>query len=56
MLSCPLTIKVRRGYYDGQDIAHDLLPHVQEWGASAATLHGRSRQQRFVSFFQHTVL
>ena len=46
MLSCPLTVKVRRGYNDGQDIAHQILPCVKEWGASAATLHGRSRQQR----------
>ena len=28
VLSCPLTIKLRRGYYDGGDVAHDILPHV----------------------------
>lgn len=46
VLSCPLTIKVRKGYHDNQDCAHNILPQVTEWGAAAATLHGRSRQQR----------
>ena len=46
-LSCPLTVKVRRGYNNGQDVAHALLPQVAAWGAAAATLHGRSREQRW---------
>jgi len=47
ILSCPLTVKLRRGYYDGSDVAHTILPHMASWGAAAATLHGRSRQQRY---------
>ena len=35
-----------QGYNDGKDIAHDLLPQAQGWGAAAVTLHGRTRQQR----------
>ncbi|GMH37969.1 hypothetical protein BSKO_05853 [Bryopsis sp. KO-2023] len=47
VLSCPLTIKIRKGYRDRHDIAHTFLPKVGAWGASAVTLHGRSRQQRY---------
>lgn len=46
-LSCPLTIKLRKGFYDGKDIAHELLPQAAASGAFAATLHGRTRQQRY---------
>ena len=47
VLSCPLTIKVRKGFNDNQDVAHTFLPDVTSWGATAVTLHGRSRQQRY---------
>lgn len=47
VLSCPLTLKMRKGYSDKEDIAHTLVPRVAEWGASAVTLHGRSREQRY---------
>jgi tRNA-dihydrouridine synthase len=43
ILSSPLTLKMRRGYHDGSDVAHELLPKVAEWGAAAVTLHGRTR-------------
>ena len=46
VLSCPLTIKVRKGFMDNKDVAHTFLPSVKAWGGSAVTLHGRSRQQR----------
>jgi tRNA-dihydrouridine synthase 3 len=46
-LSCPLTFKMRKGYNDGQDIAHTLVPKAASWGASAITLHGRTREQRY---------
>ena len=49
VLTCPLTIKVRKGYYDNEDVAHSFLPEVLSWGAVAVTLHGRSRQQRSVA-------
>ena len=47
VLSRPLTIKMRKGYFDDGDNAHTLLPHAASWGAAAATLHGRTRQQRY---------
>jgi len=28
---CPLTIKMRRGYSDGQDTAHSLIPSLARW-------------------------
>lgn len=52
-LTCPLTIKVRRGYCDGGDVAHLYLPRAATWGAAAATLHGRSREQRFATNFNY---
>jgi tRNA-dihydrouridine synthase len=36
-----------KGYNDGADIAHELIPQVAAWGAAAVTLHGRTRQQRY---------
>lgn len=36
-----------KGYNDGADCAHQLIPRIAEWGASAVTLHGRTRQQRY---------
>ncbi|KAK9832704.1 hypothetical protein WJX81_002201 [Elliptochloris bilobata] len=47
VLSCPLTFKVRKGYNDGADIVHTWLPRAASWGAAAATIHGRTRQQRY---------
>lgn len=42
-----LTVKMRMGVHDGKQIAHKLIPKVAEWGATAVTIHGRSRQQRY---------
>lgn len=42
-----LTVKMRTGVYDGKAIAHKLIPRVAQWGATAVTLHGRSREQRY---------
>ncbi|KAL3146827.1 hypothetical protein ABBQ38_014803 [Trebouxia sp. C0009 RCD-2024] len=47
VLSCPVTIKVRKGFMDNKDVAHTFLPSVHSWGGAAVTLHGRSRQQRY---------
>ena len=47
VLSSPLTLKMRKGYDDGKDVAHELVPKVGAWGATAVTLHGRSREQRY---------
>ncbi|KIJ33534.1 hypothetical protein M422DRAFT_35449 [Sphaerobolus stellatus SS14] len=44
----PLTVKIRTGVRDGRNTAHRLMPRVgKEWGASAITIHGRTRQQRY---------
>lgn len=40
----PMTVKMRIGPRDDKKIAHNLIPKVAEWGASAITIHGRSRQ------------
>ena len=37
----------RKGYHDGADVAHELIPAIASWGAAAITLHGRTRQQRY---------
>ena len=47
VLSCPMTIKMRRGFHEGEDLAHKLIPTVGAWGASAVVLHGRTREQRY---------
>lgn len=47
ILTCPVTIKMRKGFDDGHDLAHKLIPRLGAWGVSAAVLHGRSRKQRY---------
>jgi len=44
----PLTVKLRTGVKDGRNTAHKLIPRLGQWGVNAATLHGRSRQARYV--------
>lgn len=43
----PFTVKTRTGIYADKSVAHDLLPKLEQWGASAVTLHGRSKEQRY---------
>ncbi|KAJ7084968.1 zinc finger dihydrouridine synthase [Mycena epipterygia] len=44
----PVTVKLRTGVKDGKNTAHKLMPRLgPEYKASAITLHGRSRQQRY---------
>ncbi|XP_021753466.1 tRNA-dihydrouridine(47) synthase [NAD(P)(+)]-like [Chenopodium quinoa] len=43
----PITVKVRTGYVEGRNRADSLISQIYEWGASALTIHGRSRQQRY---------
>jgi len=47
--SLPMTVKIRVGHYEDEERrnAHKLIPELAAWGASAVTLHGRSRQQRY---------
>ncbi|RIB12902.1 hypothetical protein C2G38_2199400 [Gigaspora rosea] len=43
----PITVKLRTGIQDDTPVAHKLVPKFENWGVSMATLHGRSRQQRY---------
>ncbi|KAJ4747270.1 tRNA-dihydrouridine(47) synthase [NAD(P)(+)] [Rhynchospora pubera] len=43
----PLTVKVRTGYFEGRNRIDSLVADIYSWGASALTIHGRSRQQRY---------
>ncbi|KAK7683626.1 tRNA-dihydrouridine synthase 3 [Cerrena zonata] len=44
----PVIVKLRTGVKDGRNNAHKLMPRLAcEWNASALTLHGRTRQQRY---------
>lgn len=43
----PITIKLRMGYQDNANVAHEIVPLAKAWGISAVTLHGRSRAQRY---------
>ncbi|KDN39996.1 hypothetical protein RSAG8_08445, partial [Rhizoctonia solani AG-8 WAC10335] len=44
----PLTIKVRTGIKDGRNTSHKLMPRLARWGVNAFTIHGRTRQQRYL--------
>ena len=43
----PITAKIRTGWKKGEDEAHLLAPKLANAGASAVTLHGRSRVCRY---------
>ncbi|GFP89002.1 tRNA-dihydrouridine(47) synthase [NAD(P)(+)]-like [Phtheirospermum japonicum] len=43
----PVTIKVRTGYFEGENQIDSLIKKFGNWGASAVTIHGRTRQQRY---------
>ncbi|XP_027190841.1 tRNA-dihydrouridine(47) synthase [NAD(P)(+)]-like isoform X2 [Cicer arietinum] len=43
----PITIKVRTAYFEGKNRIDSLIADISSWGASAVTIHGRSRQQRY---------
>ena len=44
----PVTIKMRTGTSNSKNTAHKLFGRIQtEFGVGAATIHGRSRQQRY---------
>ncbi|PIM99835.1 tRNA-dihydrouridine synthase [Handroanthus impetiginosus] len=42
-----LTIKVRTGYFEGKNRIDSLIQDIGNWGATAVTIHGRTRQQRY---------
>lgn len=43
----PFTVKTRTGIYANKSVAHELIPKIEQWGAAAVTIHGRSREQRY---------
>ncbi|CAN1256133.1 tRNA-dihydrouridine(47) synthase [NAD(P)(+)]-like [Linum perenne] len=43
----PITVKVRTAYFEGKNRVDSLIADMGNWGASAVTVHGRSRQQRY---------
>jgi tRNA-dihydrouridine synthase 3 len=47
VVSCPVTVKMRTGVHHRNWNAHKLLPRLRDWGVAMATVHGRSREQRY---------
>ncbi|KAJ1659839.1 tRNA-dihydrouridine(47) synthase [NAD(P)(+)]-like protein [Dispira simplex] len=47
VLDCPVTVKIRTGIYPHNLVAHKLLPKFELWNCALATLHGRTRAQRY---------
>ncbi|KAJ0971002.1 hypothetical protein J5N97_018961 [Dioscorea zingiberensis] len=43
----PITVKVRTAYFEGRNRIDSLISDIKTWGATAVTIHGRSRQQRY---------
>ncbi|CAI9104655.1 OLC1v1003379C2 [Oldenlandia corymbosa var. corymbosa] len=43
----PITVKVRTGYFEGRNRVDSIIEDVESWGATAVTIHGRTRQQRY---------
>lgn len=39
--------QVRTGFFEGKNRIDSLITDIGCWGASAITIHGRSRQQRY---------
>jgi tRNA-dihydrouridine synthase B len=43
----PVTAKIRRGFQNGQDVVEELCPILEEAGADAVAIHGRTRDQMY---------
>lgn len=46
-VSVPVTVKLRTGWSEGEQNVSDLARACEQAGASALTIHGRSREQRY---------
>lgn len=42
-----LSLQVRTGYFEGKNRIDSLIEDFGNWGATAVTIHGRTRQQRY---------
>ena len=49
-VSIPVTVKMRAGWNDGSRNAPELARRVQDAGAAAVTIHGRTAQQSYSGF------
>uniref|UniRef100_A0A1J3INC6 tRNA-dihydrouridine(47) synthase [NAD(P)(+)] n=1 Tax=Noccaea caerulescens TaxID=107243 RepID=A0A1J3INC6_NOCCA len=47
IVETPITLKVRTAFFEGKNRIDSLISDIGNWGASAVTIHGRSRQQRY---------
>lgn len=56
VLDIPLTVKMRTGIHDKNWNAHKLLPKLRDWGVTMATVHGRSREQRYTRLADYDYL
>ena len=43
----PFTVKMRTGFNESENIAHQIIPKIFSSGAAVVCLHGRTRQQRY---------
>ncbi|KAK1437302.1 hypothetical protein QVD17_03092 [Tagetes erecta] len=43
----PITVKARTSYSESTSRFESVIADIWDWGASAVTVHGRSRQQRY---------
>ncbi|XP_064083740.1 tRNA-dihydrouridine(47) synthase [NAD(P)(+)]-like [Macrobrachium nipponense] len=48
VLSVPLTLKMRTAVYHDTRVAHNFIEKAKTWDVSLVTLHGRSREQRYL--------
>ncbi|KAK7072357.1 tRNA-dihydrouridine(47) synthase [NAD(P)(+)]-like protein [Halocaridina rubra] len=48
VLSVPLTLKMRTAIYHDTHVAHNIITKAKLWDVSLITLHGRSKEQRYV--------
>ncbi|CAH8344619.1 unnamed protein product [Eruca vesicaria subsp. sativa] len=47
IVETPITIKVRTAFFEGKNRIDSIISDIGNWGATAVTIHGRSRQQRY---------
>lgn len=48
VLNRPLTLKMRTAVYHDTKVAHNLIQRAKLWDVSMVTVHGRSREQRYL--------